>query len=125
MGRTDKATQLVQIPAQLVGFNPKQDRSWKLAFETRELPSEQVKLLADNFQGEGWLVWKANSEVTQDEVPEGNAEPGTKSASRRLRDRLFILYKQKDIRVDFESFYRTSMERFIEQVDEKLEPEDK
>lgn len=117
--------QLIQVPAQCVNMNPKADRSWKLVFETRELHGEEVGLLADTFQGEGWLVFKPNAEgVANEEVPEDIADSGTKSQSKRLRDVIFVLWKQKGGKGDFETFYRVYLEKLIEYTKSKLEPED-
>lgn len=116
-------SELIQVPASVIGMSPRQDRSWRIAFETRELAGEEVKVLADNLQGEGWLVYKANGELHADEIPTGKADAGTKSSSQRLRDVIFILYKQRSPKVDFETFYRTIMEQMIEFVKGKLEDE--
>lgn len=114
--------QLIQVPAQVMGMNPKADRSWKLVFETRELQGEEVKLLVDNFQGEGWLLFSPN-EVSVKDVPTESADAGVKSQSKRLRDVIFILWKQRSEKGDFESYYRTYLERLIEYVQSKLEEE--
>jgi hypothetical protein len=106
-----------------MNMNPKQDRSWKLVFETRELGGEEVKLLADNFQGEGWLLFKPNGAITMDEVPDGDADSGVKSQGQRLRGVIFILWKQQGEKGDFESFYRTYLEKLIEYTKGKLQPE--
>lgn len=123
MAGTAPTASLISVPAQVMGMNPKQDRSWKLVFETRELAGEEVKILADNFQGEGWLLFKPNGNITQAEVPEGDANSGIKSQSQRLRDVVFILWKQKGEKGDFESFYRVYLEKLIEYTKSKLEPE--
>lgn len=115
--------ELIQVPASVIGMNPRQDRSWRIAFETRELSGTEIAVLADNFQGEGWLVYKANGELKANEIPTGNAEPGTKTSSQRLRDVIFVLYKQKESKVDYETFYRSTMEQIIEFVKSKLEKE--
>lgn len=122
-GTTSTTRELVSVPAQVINMNPKQDRSWKLVFETRELSGDEVKILADNFQGEGWLLFKPNGNITQDEVPDSDADSGIKSQSKRLRDVIFILWKQKGERDDFESFYRVYLEKLIEFTKSKLEPE--
>lgn len=116
--------ELISVPAQVMGMSPRADRSWKLTFETRELGGDEVALLANNFQGEGWLLFKPNGQISVEEVPEGNADSGTKSQSQRLRDVIYILYKQQGSKVDFETYYRTYLERLIEYVKTKLEKED-
>lgn len=111
---------LIQVPAQVVGMNPRQDRSWLLKLETRELSGDEVKILADNFQGEGWLVFKPNDNIAAEEIPQGNADSGTKSQSQRLRDVIFVLYKQKGGSSDFETFYRVTLEKLIEFIKSQL-----
>ena len=113
--------QLIQVPASVVGMNPKADRSWKVSFETRELTGDEVAVLADNFQGEGWLVYKPNSEVQVADIPEGYADPGVKSPSQRLRAKIFILWKGKGSKGDYESYYRMSIEKLIGIIDDQLE----
>lgn len=118
-------TKLIQVPAMVINMNPRADKSWKLVFETRELRGEEVKLLADTFQGEGWLVFKPNSDgVAVDEVPESIADSKSKSQSKRLRDVIFVLWKQKGGEGDFETFYRVSLETLIDYIKTKLEKED-
>jgi hypothetical protein len=104
-------------------MNPRADRSWRLQFETRELTGDEVKILADNFQGEGWLLFKPNEFVVA-EIPTTEADSGTKSQSQRLRDVIFIMWKQKGGRGDYETYYRLTMEKLIEYIKDKLEPEE-
>lgn len=111
---------LIQVPAQIVDFRPKADHSYKISFETRELTGEDVAILANNFQGEGWLVFKANGTVVPDEVPEEDAQAGVKSQSERLRAVIYLLWKQNGGKGDFESFKRVYFEKLIEYVKSKL-----
>lgn len=113
--------QILTVPASVVDLKPRQDRSWKLSFETRELGGEEVALLADHFQGEGWLVFKPNAHINAEEVPEDVAESGTKTPSQRLRGVLFIWWQQKGSKGDFEAFYRTQMEKLIDFIKGQLE----
>lgn len=114
---------LIQVPATVVGMSPKIDRSWKLVFETRELSGDEVKILADNLHGEGWLVYKPNEEVHLQDVPDQEAESGVKTPSQRLRAKIYILWKQRGGKGDFESFYRTMYQKFDELVASHLEKE--
>lgn len=114
----------ISIPAQPVDFKPRADRSWKLVFETRELSGSDVSLLADHFQNEGWLLYKPNEHIKPSEIPQSDADSGTKSQSQRLRDVIFIYWKSLGSKGDFESFYRTSLEKLIEYMKTKL-PEEK
>jgi hypothetical protein len=115
---------LIQVPAIVQNMNPKADRSWKLVFETRELSGDEVKILADNFQGEGWLVFKPNSEgISQKEIPVETADAGMKTPSQRLRASIMVWYKQSGAKGDPEAFYRTTMEKLIEYVQSKIPEE--
>lgn len=113
-------TGLVQIPAQIVDFRPRADRSYKISFETRQLSGEELAILADNFQGEGWLVFSPN-EINQADIPDVQAEPGTRTPSSRLRATIMVLWKQQGSKGDPESFYRSTMEKLIEYMKTKLE----
>lgn len=115
---------LISVPALVQGMTPKQDRSWKLTFETRELSGDEVKILADNFQGEGWLVFKPNSEgISLKEVPTETADAGMKTPSQRLRASIMVWYKLSGTKGDPEAFYRTTMEKLIEFVQSKIPEE--
>jgi hypothetical protein len=115
-----QSDQLISVPAQVVNMNPRADRSWKLVFETRELSGDEVKILADNYQGEGWLVFKPNGDISVSEVPEGKADAGVKTPSQRLRGTIMVLWRQKGSKGDPEAFYRVTMERIIEFIKEQL-----
>lgn len=121
------ADELITVPAQVMGMNPRADRSWKLVFETsKELSGEDVKILADNFQGEGWLLFKPNStgEISVKDVPETDADAGVESPSKRLRKRIYVLWEQKGKKGSFDNFYLATMSKFMEMVEEKLEPKE-
>lgn len=112
--------QLIQVPASVQNMNPRADRSWKLVFETgRELTGEEVKLLTDNFQGEGWLLFSPNEIQTAD-VPDVDVEETGKKPSQRLRNVIYRLWEHQGSHGDFEMFYRVSMERAINNVKERL-----
>jgi hypothetical protein len=122
-GTTPAKSVLVTVPAMVVNMNPRQDRSWKLQFETRELSGEDVKVLADNYQGEGWLIFKPNAQIRMSEIPEGEANAGVKSPSQRLRGTIMVLWQQKGGKGDPDAFYRTYMEKLIEYTKGKLDPD--
>jgi hypothetical protein len=114
----------ILIPASVQGMNPKQDRSWKLVFETRELSGEHVKVLADNLQGEGWLLFSPNDDIELKDIPEEPAEAGTKTPSERLRSVLYVLWEQRGKPGGtFEPWRITQMEKLIEHVKTQLDKE--
>lgn len=111
---------LIQAPAQLIGFQPKADRSYKLTFETRELSGEEVALLADSFQQEGWVLFKPNEAIVDSDIPEVDADAGLESPSVRLRKRLWVYWKQQGKRGSFEAFYLAFMQKQLDAIEAKL-----
>ena len=112
--------QLVQIPVIVDDMKPMKDRSWKLRFETRDLSGDQVSLLAEALQGEGWLVFSPNEEVTLSDIPADIADAGVKSLASRLRGVLFVYWKNLGEKGSFENFYNAKMEQFIEIIKDKI-----
>lgn len=118
------AKELISVPAQVIGLSPKQDRSWKLTFETRELAGEEVKILADNFQGEGWLLFSPNDDgISYKEVPVEKADAGMKTQAQRLRGAIMVLWRSSGSKGDPEAFYRTFTEKLIEYTLSKIPSE--
>ena len=115
---------LVSVPAQVVDLKPRADKSWKISFETRELAGEDVKILADNFQGEGWLLFKPNGLIVPEEIPLDQADSGAKSPSQKLRSVMYVYWKQTNGKGDFDSFYRVQYDRLIELYKEKIDAQD-
>lgn len=113
---------LFQVPAQVTGFTPKADRSYKVTFETRELTGDEVALLAGNFQGEGWLVYSPN-ELQASQIPTGEAEAGVKTPAQRLRGKVYVLWKQLGGTGDFENYWRAYIQKRIDELDIKLNGE--
>lgn len=114
---------LISVPAQVMNMNPRADRSWKLVFETRELSGEEVKVLADNFQGEGWLLFKPNADdIELSDIPQTDADAGLESPSSRLRKRIWLLWDQGGRKGSFDNFYLATIGKFMEYIESKLEP---
>lgn len=111
---------LFQVPAQMTGFQPRKDQSYKLTFETRQLIGEEVALLADHFQQEGWLLYKPNDEITLTDVPTESADARTKTMSQQLRAAIYVMWEQSGSGGDPEAFYRSVMARLIELIKSKL-----
>lgn len=118
--------QIVKLPAQIVGMNPRSDRSWRISFETRELTGDEAAILAENFQGEGWLLFSPNisSSVEAKDIPKIDADAGVESPSVKLRKRLYVLWAQQGKKGSFENFYLNKMQKFMEFIEEKLEPKE-
>lgn len=113
----------IQTPAQLVGVSPyKGDRGVGLRFITQSLtPVEAAewigRLQTDDF---GYLLWSPN-EFSDSDIPTSPAEVGQKTPSQRLRNHLFVYWKQLGETGDFETFYRGKMEEIIGWVKKRLD----
>jgi hypothetical protein len=118
-----------QIPAQLKknGIKTMADGGLNLTFETGEVSPAEFGALSmiRGKHGQVAFITKetplVDSEIDQLDVPDVTPEfAGEKSPSQRLRSVLYRLWEQKGEKRDFEVFYRTVMDRIIEQYKEKL-----
>jgi hypothetical protein len=102
------------IAAILDGVTPRRDGSLTLRFITQEVSKSDKVAAMEYYQSMGHLLF-AENEINIDDIPKGNAHlDNGKSPSKRLRDRMFVVYKEKQIGAmeDFEKWY----ERQLEQV---------
>lgn len=99
------------------------DGSVKLEFDTREFGGEEATVLMEQRQKEGWLLFSPNNEMEVLDIPNEKADSmtGQKTQAQRLRGAIYRLWEQQGKKGDSEDFYRIVMERFINQVKDKLE----
>ena len=110
----------IQIPCVLSGYNRKADRSVSLRFNsTLEISSDDFAELDRVHFQTGWLLFSPN-EFTPEDIPNEPASDG-KKPSKRLRDVLFILWKQEGEGGDFETFYRARVNAIVEKIKGRLE----
>lgn len=117
MGKTFK------ISAILDGVTPRKDGSLTLRFVTQEVSKDDKVIAMDYYQSMGHLLFSEN-EIDVSEVPEGNAYiDGGKSPSQRLRDRLYVYYRQKNIGTpeDFDKWRTSQYERIGQQYLDRLQ----
>lgn len=119
-----KNERVVKIGATLDSISTRKDKSIKVVFETQEVTPEQGTALMARRDSYGWLIF-VPSDHQEVEIPD---EPpaeflGQKSMSQRLRGAIHIWWEQSGRPGDSESFYREKMERFINIVKSKLDPE--
>lgn len=101
----------------------KADGSVKLEFETREFNGQEATVIMEQRQKEGWLLFSPNKDMDIVDIPDERADAmtGQKTQAQRLRAVMFRLWEQKGKKGDFESYYRSMMEKIIEQMKEKLD----
>lgn len=113
---------MIKIPATIEGISTRTDKTLKITIATQEMDAESAAELMALHQKFGWLVFSENM-VSESEVP---AEPapefkGDKTPSKRLRAVLFKHWQMNTSKQeDFDSYYKRTVERFIETIKEKL-----
>lgn len=112
------------LPAQINPPTLRKDGSAKLTFDTRELSAEEIFSIMAMRHTEGWLCFAPNEDEL--EVPEEDAVLEDEiSPSQRLRNVMFVWYKQETSAGRFaglfETFRKEKMEKIIEGVKSKLE----
>lgn len=110
------------LPAQINPPTLRKDGSAKVTFDTRELNAEEIFTIMSLRHTEGWLAFAPNEDDL--ETPEEHAEIDEKSPSERLRNVMFVWYKQETACGNFvglfETFRKEKMEKIIEGVKSKL-----
>jgi hypothetical protein len=112
----------VLLPAQINPPRLRKDGSASISFDTRELTAEEIFTIMSLRHSEGWLAFAPNeNEIV---IPKDNAEVDEKSASERLKNVLYVLYKQETEAGRFvglfETFRKERMEQLIEVVKKKI-----
>ncbi len=112
------------LPALINPPTFRKDGSIKLSFDSRELTAEEIFTIMQMRHVEGWLAFAPNENEL--EIPEEKATLDDEvSPSERLRNVMFVWYKQE---VDaqrfvglFDTFRKEKMEKIIEGVKTKLD----
>jgi len=117
---------IFQVQAQLIKHESLKDRTIKLIFETGEVSPEKMSDIHFGLNTVGWLVYAPNPFTTEQLHELDNLkceyEDMGKPPSQRLRNVLFILWKQEPegykTAVDH---YNAKMETLIEHFKNKLD----
>jgi hypothetical protein len=111
------------ISAILDGVTPRKDGSLTLRFVTQEVSKDDMVIAMEYYQSMGHLLF-AENEINVSDIPKGNAYlDGGKSPSQRLRDRLYVYYKEKNIGTpeEFDKWRDRQFEKIGQQYLDKLE----
>lgn len=121
----------IKVNASINGIRAKVDGSLGFSVSTPELSSEE-KVLFMEMQGINVDLTITPLDSEAEDIVTIEKDMETKTSSRRLRDVLFVLYKQtnkkdesdgKITAITFEEFYRNHMEKLIDFIKGKLDPE--
>jgi hypothetical protein len=113
----------VKLPCIVEKLETKKDGSVKVTLETRELPGDQASKMFSYARKEIWAVFSSDDDIGIADIPTKKPETGVvaKSKSQRLRNTLFVLWKQKGSVGEFDHYYDRMVETFIERVKDKLD----
>ena len=114
------------LPAILQSFRSRVDKTYTINFETNELTPEQVGELANNTQSFGFLAFSKDAfkseQISLISEIKAEYDDKSKTPSKRLRDVLFVAWKQSsEGYATFEDYYKSKLEKFINHVKSKLE----
>ena len=117
---------ITQAPAYLIGLKTKASGAWEMKFETQEnMSPEVINYFSKKRDNLGYLTYMAREVKADDliEIPDVEASPKGKTPSERLRNVIFIFYKNNkkpDSKETFDNYYKRMMEKNIDEWKEKL-----
>lgn len=116
---------MVVINAILESFRSLKDKTIKISFETQEPTAEQMQEIAMNNQKFGYLVFSGNQlsdeQLLEIENSKNDLYDSSKTPSKRLRNTLYVWWKQDNKGYKkFEDYYLYQMEKIIDNVKSKL-----
>ena len=110
----------IQTQAIIDGIRAKKDKSLGLTISTPEL-TVQEKALFMELQGLNVTMLITPSDEPQLEEYKIDSDLEQKSQSQRMRNVLFILWKQNPKGIEFQDFYKEQMEKLIEFLKSKID----
>lgn len=111
------------VAAQLDGVTPLKDGGLSMRFHTQEMTKAEMAYAMEYYQSHGHLLFSEN-DIGLSDVPKGNAYlDNGKSPSKRLRDRMFVFYKKRQIgdMENFDKWYERQLEQVGQQYLERLD----
>ncbi len=113
---------IVQFSAQIDSAKANNDRTLSLKIDTQELSSEDTAHIFNFFQKQIWIALAETTiSKTQLNIPEIIEEMDKKSPSQRLRDRMFVYFKEKKVEGNFVEWYKKSLEKMGDKYLEKIQ----
>jgi len=118
--KNDVFDSLAMIPDH--GIKTMSDKGVRVMIDTNELtPSQMVKLFKLKGQAGRFVFAPADSQELEIEIPELPKEFKTdKSPSERLRNVLYVVWKQGNKTIEFDSWYKSKIESIISRLKEQI-----
>jgi len=103
---------IIQFSAQIESAKANNDRTLSLKVDTQELSAEETAKVFSFFQKQIWIAF-AETAISKEQlnIPEVMDEMDKKSPSQRLRDRMFVVFKEKKVTGTFDDWYKTQLEK--------------
>jgi hypothetical protein len=109
----------IQVNTIITGIRSKVDGSLGLSMVTPELtPEEKAEFM--RLQGTNLITVLTPLDMKDAPKYKVDKELEQKTPSNRLRSVLYVLYEQDGARGEFDEFYKSHMEGFIDSVKEQL-----
>jgi hypothetical protein len=122
------AAKLLTIPCAIESVATRKDKTIRVVIGTQELsPGQIAELMSQWVGGIGVMAFKGekfnyNDEEMLNAIKIDAAELGGKTPSQRLRSSLYVLYEHNNEgHQDFNSYYASMMERFIDMVKKRID----
>lgn len=111
----------IQIEAFIHSVSTLVDGGLKLNIHTQELPADEMMRLMQIGRKMGYVIISPEC-MRGVEMPKDEVEfRGDKTPSQRLRNVLFVYHQKKELKENFDIFYKRKIEEFIDVVKEKLD----
>lgn len=112
---------MLKVPSQITKVQTLADKTLKLDVHvSRELTPENELEVMRLRQTEGWFVF-SDTEIKEEDIPTDPIFGDVKSPSQRLRGVLYILWESQPRDMNFDDFYRNTLERLIEHYKQKID----
>lgn len=119
---------LLTIPCAIESVATRKDKTIRVVVGTQELsPAQMTELMSQWVGGIGVMAFKGeqfnyNDEEMLNSLKIDAAELGGKTPSQRLRSSLYILFEHNNEgHQDFNTYYQSMMERFIDMVKKRID----
>lgn len=112
---------IVQFSAQIDSAKANNDRTLTLKIDSQELNANETSFIFNLFQKQIWIALSEMAITKEDlNIPETVDPLDQKSPSQRLRDRMFVYFKEKKVEGDFDSWYKGQLEKYGQKFLEAL-----
>jgi hypothetical protein len=119
---------LLTIPCAIESVATRKDKTIRVVIGTQELsPAQMTELMSQWIGGIGVMAFKGeqfnyNDEEMLNSLKIDAAELGGKTPSQRLRSSLYVLFEHNNEgHQDFNTYYQSMMERFIDMVKKRID----